>query len=322
VRRPSEGHIGRSASDLSPRAITAQKHAQSRAGPADSEAVSRIGTFVDGTDVSLGGPRDGLLCVQGEPVAAVPDPDAVSVIAARVGTAAPLPELVGILSAGRPQGIMVLSNADESHSLALALRDGRVVSVAGPEPLQSLGPWLVELHRRYGHVSRGVPSEDASEIVRALDPPRTFIIESVLEAFDRCDVGDARMLLVLGDAMWLHEEIDPDVAPDLAFLLVEHARRIDEMAGVSRALGGTRRTVTPIRRPPDRRHAQDPWVDARYVFGFCDGLNSIETLVERTMIGRYRTLSALQRLQEHGHVMAFGDACELDDQHDLLATLA
>lgn len=299
-------------------------------------------TIVECSDATLAGPGGGLLCVRGEPVATLVEPEAVSVLAAQVGSAAPLPELLGILTAARPDGIMVLGNRDESYALALALKQGRIVSAAGPEPLQSMGPWLVEMHKRYAVALRGAATPADTGMLRTLDPARGFVVEAALEALTRCDEPGARILLILGQALWLHEELPAPTSPDLPFVLMEYARRTDETPKVEEAIGGTRQVVTPVRRPSERPEsrpkaargsdwdffddpddaAQSEWLDARYVFPFCDGLTDVETLVDQTLLGRFRTMSAIQVLAERGHVALVDHDCELDAVEDLVAALA
>ena len=299
-------------------------------------------TIVECSDATLAGPGGGLLCVRGEPVATLVEPDTVSVLAAQVGSAAPLPELIGILTAARPDGIMVLGNCDESYALALAMKQGRIVSAAGPEPLQSMGPWLVEMHKRHAVALRGSATPADAQMIRTLDPARGFVVESALEALDRCDEPGARILLILGEARWLHEELEAPTSPDLPFVLMEYARRTDEMPTIEEAIGGARQLVTPLRRPAERPESrpkatrgadwdffEDPddaaeseWLDARYVFPFCDGLTDVETLVDHTLLGRFRTLSAIQVLAERGHVALVDHDCELDAVAELVAALA
>ena len=128
------------------------------------------------------------------------------------------------------------------------------------------------------------------------------------------------MVLLEGDVQWLHERLEPEDTADFGFLLMELARRSDECTALAESLGASRAVVTPISRPPvDRRAApmgkakldflDDPdpdaaaeWLDARYVFSFCNWVLDIEGVIERTLLGRFRTLAALAALRDHGQV--------------------
>ena len=106
-----------------------------------------------------------------------------------------------------------------------------------------------------------------------------------------------------------------DVAPDFGFVLMEHARRVDELPRIETALRDLGQAVVPVRAPgqhpsgrvkavsdsesdwdffddPDPA-AEAEWLDARWVFDFCDGVTSIEGLGDATMLGRFRTLAAV-----------------------------
>lgn len=297
---------------------------------------------------TLGGGGDRVLSLGAQPVAVLADPDSTGALTARVGSATDLPTLLGMLTSVRPTGVLVLSSRDGDRAVAIELDEGRVVGAVGPERLQDMGVWVLELHRRH-EAARGGPSQNDAAIVRALRPGRAFLRETVLRALEECDHVGATMVLLEGQVHWLHERLEPEDTADFGFLLMELARRTDECATLSATLGRLDALVMPTSRPPQRRSdggsrggkldfiddpdpdAASEWLDARYVFAFCDGVLDVEQIVERTLLGRFRTLAALTALAEHGHVRlvedgeredgASEDAAPSDELADLIASL-
>lgn len=292
---------------------------------------------------TLAGGGGRLLCLGGEPIATLSDPESIGAVTARVGGTTDLPTVLGMLLSMRPSGVLLLSSACGSHALAVELAEGRAVGAVGPRRLQSMGAWVVELHRRYEEACRGSSTADDSAIVRSLRPGRAFLRESVLKALADCgDVG-AVMVLLEGDLHWLHERLEPEDTADFGFLLMELARRTDEGPALERGLESSSKVVMPITRPGEhrteagRRHLNcvrepDPaslaeWLDARYVFPFCDGVLDIDGVVEQTLLGRFRTLAAVSALREHGYVRLVDECDEsdpsapTDELADLIAAL-
>jgi hypothetical protein len=296
--------------------------------------VAAVESLVGCSAAALIGPDERLLALSGEPVAALDDPDAATVLVARAGPSVTLPELVGALIAGRPSGIVVLGTADGAHAVALLLRDGRVACAVGTEPLQRMAAWVEELRRR----SR------AAGVARELDAARTYVAETVLDALRGCDHPGATLLLLQGSHRWLHETLPEDTALDFGFLLMEHARRADELPRIEAAIRDVGQAVVPVRSPGERPSSrvkpraegesdwdffEDPdpaaeteWLDARHVFDFCDGVTSVDGLADATMLGRFRTLSAVLALLERDHVALSGHGGELDELEDLILELA
>lgn len=299
--------------------------------------MSPLESVVACSPATLAGPGGRLLCLQGEPVAMIAEPEHAAALVATVGPEAPLPDLAGALISMRPSGALVVAASDGTSSLALGLHEGRVVSAVGPHNLQSMGTWVVEFHRRYGHARGGRTSGNEAALLRALEPGRTFVVESTLEALQRCDHPGASLLLLQAQTHWLHEQLPRSRAPEFGFLLMEHARRGDELPGIERALPGGGQAVVPLSRPgpspgvrpqkpkgsewdffddPDPA-AESEWLDARIVFDFCDGTTDVNGLVKRAMLGRFRTVSALVALAERDHIRLIND-----EYADLICDLA
>ena len=165
----------------------------------------------------------------------------------------------------------------------------------------------------------------------------------MLEALARCDEPGATLLMLEGEVQWLHERLELEDTQDFGFLLMELARRADETDALQQRLGRSEVLVMPVSRPPaERRTAPrlcdaemdfvdhpDPaasaeWLDARYVFPFCDGVRSLEAVVEQTLLGRFRTLAGIDALLQHGHVRlvdSSDDSAPTDEPTDELADL-
>ncbi len=271
---------------------------------------------------TLAGPSGRLLCLGPEPVAVLADPDATGAVLARVGAATTLPALLGMLTAVRPTGVLLLGSASGEHSLAVELDEGRVVGAVGSQEHQSMGSWVVELHRRYQEARGGASSASDAAVVRALRPGGAFMQEMLLEALRICDEPGGSLLLIEGAVQWLHDRLDPEDTQDIGFVLMELARREDEGAALEARMGSLAAVVAPVSKPPENRAeapkvqlaasldfedhpdpaANAEWLDARYVFAFCDGLTDVAGIAERALLGRFRTLSALSALLHHRHV--------------------
>ncbi len=298
---------------------------------------------------TLAGPAGRLLCLGAEPVAVLSDPDAIGALVAHVGSGTGLPALLGMLTSVRPTGVLLLGAPDGERSLAIELSEGRVVGAVGPQPHQSMGGWVVELHRRYEQARGAKSSIEDAAIIRALRPGRTFLQEVVLEALTVCDEPGGSLLLLEGEIQWLHERLEPGDTQDIGFVLMELARREDESAELESRVGALAAVATPVSKPPEDRSAApkvvagpgldfldhpDPaaaaeWLDARYVFAFCDGVSDVAGIVERALLGRFRTLAAIQALIAHGSIrLVDGQDASPDDLHpsdemaDLIAALS
>jgi len=291
---------------------------------------------------TLAGGGGRLLSLGAEPVAVLSEPESTGALTARVGASTDLPTLLGMLTSVRPSGVLLLSSRDGERSLAIELDEGRVVGAVGPLEYQNMGEWVVELHRRHERARGSADGTDDAAVVRALRPGRAFLREIVLQALETCDEVGATMVLLEGDVQWLHERLEPEDTADFGFLLMELARRSDEGDALAREVGPSSAVVTPLSRPPERRRAgpsansapdfvDDPdpaasaeWLDARYVFAFCNGVLDVEGIIERTLLGRFRTLGALAALLDAGHVRLVDgreESAPSDELADLIAAL-
>lgn len=302
--------------------------------------VSNLGDIIACTAAELGA-NGKLVLVDGRALAAVGDHAKITALSARVGAPGSLAELIATIIAARPSGLLVLGGPDRRGALALMLRDGAAVGVVAAGELGQCASWVLEFHRR--RVGSTLWLTEPSGV--RIDPCRTFLLEHALDAISRCDVPGASLLWMTGALCWISDELPTTAACDAGFLLLELARRSDEGPRVEAAIGDLDRVVVPTSRPgarpakPVERRApaedeeqswdffDDPdpaaeaeWLDARHVFECCDGMTSIEALVERAMIGRFRTFSAVLALLERGHVTLTELPC-LPEPSDALADL-
>ena len=303
--------------------------------------MANLADIIACSAAELGG-NGKLLLVDGRALAALGDHAKITALAARVGPGGSLAELIATIIAARPSGLLALGDVEGHGALALMLREGAVIGVLAPGELGQCASWVLEFHRRRVGNTLWITEPTGTRI----DPCRTFLLEHSLAAIARCDAAGASLLWLTGALCWIADELPMSAACDAGFLLLELARRSDEGPRIEAAIGDRGRVVVPTSRPgarpakPTERRApadddeeqswdffDDPdpaaegeWADARHVFEHCDGMTTIEELVERTMIGRFRTHSAVLALLERGHVTLTELPC-LPEPTDALAEL-
>jgi hypothetical protein len=296
--------------------------------------MSGIEPLLACSPLGLVGPTRRLLGLGERVLASIADEDALSVLVARIGAGASLAELIAIQAAARPSGIAMIAARGGERALALCLRDGTIVGAAGTGARQTLAEWTLEFRTSLC----GSVVESATQF----DPGRTYVTEAALDAMTSFDHAGAGFALVQGPLQWLDDRLE-DGAPSLDHLLLEHARRGDELPRIAAKIGATDRVIVPL-APPGERAARptqkvvladeaesgwdffddpDPaavaeWNDARRVFELCDGMTTIEGVVERSMLGRFRTLAAVLALVERSHVALMAHFTGCDDASDEL----
>jgi len=279
--------------------------------------VTSLDALLSQGPLRLGGPRKALFMLGNRPIARLAGPHAeVSALVAHVGGHHGFAELVATLMGNRPSAILAVAGAAGDAPVAVHLRHGALAGLVGPGALDQLGPWAMEFQRRHGmqwDVGKGTTN------LR-----RLFLYERLLEAFAVADRPGAWLVFVQGALTWLGDERTEE--EDLAFhhLLLEYARRKDELPRVEGKLGGAAVVPVPMSEPGDvpgeiRRNlgnsdsrwdfkrdlddaAQQEWLDARRVFRLCDGALTLHELAELSMLGRFRTFTAITALAERNHV--------------------
>lgn len=289
-----------------------------------------------------------LLTLEGRAIAALGEGGDVTTFVASIGREGSLAEVIATLIAPRPSGLLVLGDPERRGQLALMLRDGIAVAAVGVGDLAASSSWVLEFHRRRLEGALWPSDEGALRV----DASRTFLVERALDAIACCDVAGGSLLWLSGSVTWLGDELPAAAACDAGFLLLELARRTDEGPRLELAIGALDLVVVPISRPAtrparpvERRVPRDDaedswdffddldpaaeaeWTDARHVFEHCDGITTIDQLVDRAMVGRFRTIQAVLVLLERGHVTTaeaprLAERADSPDADDELAELA
>ncbi|MBX7084648.1 MAG: hypothetical protein K1X88_35920, partial [Nannocystaceae bacterium] len=274
-----------------------------------------LATLVSCTAARVG--PDDVLTLEGEAVAALAP--ACTAVVARVGRRGGLFELLATLLAGRPRGVLVLGDAERRSTTAAWLDDGAIAGARADTPLGRADAFTAAFVARHG---------DAPPPVAALEPARVFVLETVVEAFDACDHAGATLLWLEGHATWLAEAVPASARVDASAVLLEAARRRDELGSLQRSVARRPAVLVPLSPPGERPSAaptavtdddgddgawdffDDPdpaalaeWADARHVFACCDGAADLDEVVARAMLGRFRALQAIATLLRCGHVV-------------------
>lgn len=231
----------------------------------------------------------------------------------------PVVEMLAAMAATDPTGVLALESADGRRGFAFEVVGGRVTGAQGTGEFGQLERWSAGIHARFPDRfkagNKGMPLW--------VQLARTFVSTRVLEALvDSAEVG-TQMTFVRGEVQWIGTRLPTDQGVRLSHLLLDYARVSDETPKLEQRLGSTTQLVVPISHPPAEPVAEAPkedpdgwgfldeqepgddeeWKDACAVWSLCDGVMSIEELIVAAMLGRFRTLSALARLRDAGHVV-------------------
>lgn len=225
----------------------------------------------------------------------------------------PVAEVLAAMAASHPSGLLVFDGAaNDGASTAFAVESGRVVGGTGSARWGRLELWIAEVHRRF-------PERfEASHAEPWVAQGREFVRELFIEALDRSAHAGCRMVFLRGDVEWSGARLRKDDAPALEHLLLEQARRTDEMPRLLAQLDDLRRMVVPASAPGsdpaaghrDAREFEDDgdeattsaWNDVGTLWSLVDGQTSGDELVDAAMLGRYRGVKALATLLAGGHV--------------------
>ena len=230
----------------------------------------------------------------------------------------PVVEMLAAMASTDPTGVLALESADGRRGFAFEVVGGRVTGAQGTGDYGQLERWSAGIHARFPERFKG--GEDGPLWVQLA---RTFISTRLVDELTQAEEVGTQMTFVRGEVQWIGTRLPAERGVRLGHLLLEYARVRDELPKLEQRLGSTSQLVVPISHPgdqgpaatkpadpdgwgsfdePDPEHA-DAWKDARAVWTLCDGVMSIEELVDAAMIGRYRTLSAIRLLRDGGHVV-------------------
>lgn len=285
--------------------------------PGPVAPIAPLEDAVAGTRVSLGGQGRALL-MDGSPVATLQGPqEDFTVWRVHAGSADAVGEVIASFVGMRPCGVMIVDGGAGSTPYAFNLRKGRLCSAVGTGAFETLTKWILERDRRDRQRSSPVPGADDDErwLVRA----REFVEECLLDALWRSHGSGSTILLVQGEVHWLEDEIDAQRAPDLQFLLLEYARRSDELPRLLTQVGDLEHTAIPrqaLGTFPERSDAKggkdffdEPdaaamleWRDVQEVFEWCNGVATLADAINGAMVGHFRGVVALVTLVRLGAI--------------------
>lgn len=242
-----------------------------------------------------------------------PDPAAITPVCTVSARDLPVVEVLAALAAQNPTGVLIIETPEDAF--AFEVNRGRLTGARGLGPLDQLEPFVASVHRRhperFGHddaVGRDHPAW--------MRVARAFVEERVLDQLALGRLPGTRMTLIRGDVEWIGTRLPPSLGPTLAHVLLEQARRFDEMPKIDAALGDLDRVAVPLAEPGERpQHVErsgpsndwdffsdpDPaalaeWEDAVELFKLCDGELSLNEVVDTAMLGRFRGLLAMRTL--------------------------
>lgn len=231
----------------------------------------------------------------------------------------PVVEMLAAMAATDPTGVLALESADGRRGFAFEVVGGRVTGAQGTGEYGQLERWSAGIHARFP--DRFKAGDNGMPLWVQL--ARTFVSTRVLEALVDSEEVGTQMTFVRGEVQWIGTRLPTDQGVRLSHLLLDYARVSDEMPKLAQRLGSTTQLVVPISHPPAQPASEAPegdpdgwgfldeadpgddeeWKDACAVWSLCDGVMSVEELIVAAMLGRFRTLSALTRLRDAGHVV-------------------
>ena len=227
----------------------------------------------------------------------------------------PALEMLAALAGHDPTGVMVVEDAAGGSGFAFNVEHGRVTGARGPGAFHDLKLWAKELHTRFPErVTTPPPGETDAPGPEWVDLARDFVREHTLESLESTTTPGTRITLLRGDVEWQGPTLPSDVGLGLQHLLLEQARRHDELPRMLQKLGDLGQLALPMYEPgplppggkPTPTGDADGWGDAepdpanrkawdlaRSVYHLCDGQRSIAELIDYGMLGRFRTLEAV-----------------------------
>lgn len=227
----------------------------------------------------------------------------------------PAIEMLAALAGHEPSGVLLVESANGKQGFAFNLDKGRVTGGRGPGPVGDLESWSEERHARFPERTKTPPpSQCDTPDPQWAELAREFVYESALVSLERSSVPGTRIILLRGDVDWLPSTLPVESSPSLQHLLMEQARREDELPRMLDKLGDHGQLALPMYEPgplppggkPNANGDSDGWGNAepdqanrkawelaRTVFRLCDGQRSLRELAEYGMLGEFRTLEAI-----------------------------
>ncbi|MBV1857041.1 MAG: hypothetical protein KUG77_01425 [Nannocystaceae bacterium] len=227
----------------------------------------------------------------------------------------PAIEMLAALAGHEPSGVLLIESADGSMGFGFHLENGRITGARGPGAIGDLVTWSEERYARFPERTKTPPPSQSD----TPDPEwgelaREFVYESALESLKRSSAPGTRITLLRGDLTWQPPTLPFEIGPSLQHLLMEQARREDELPRMLEKLGDHGQLALPMYEPgplppggkPSANGDSDGWGNAepdhanrsawnlaRAVFRLCDGQRSLRELTEYGLLGEFRTLEAI-----------------------------
>lgn len=227
----------------------------------------------------------------------------------------PAIEMLAALAGHEPTGVLLVESANGQDGFAFHLEKGRVTGARGPGAVGDLHSWGEERYARFPErTTSPPPAESEAPDVQWSELAREFVYENALESLKKSSVPGTRITLLRGDLTWQPHTLPFEVSPSLQHLLMEQARREDELPRMLEKLGDHGQLALPMYEPgplppggkPSANGGSDGWDNAepdpanrkawdlaRTVFRLCDGQRSLRELTEHGMLGEFRTLEAV-----------------------------
>ncbi len=227
----------------------------------------------------------------------------------------PAVEMLAALAGHEPSGILLVESANGKEGCGFHLEKGRVTGACGPGELGDLVTWSETLYTRFPERTKTPPpTQSDSPDPRWSELAREFVYESALESLKQSSVPGTRITLLRGDVTWQPGTLPLEVSPSLQHLLMEQARREDELPRMLEKLGDHGQLALPMYEPgplppggkpnatggaegwgnaaPDSAN-RAAWELARTVFRLCNGQRSLRELSAYGLLGEFRTLEAI-----------------------------
>lgn len=224
-------------------------------------------------------------------------------------------EMLAALAGNDPSGVMLIEDAMGSGGSAFNVQRGRVTGARTGGELGDLKTWAKALHLRFpDRVTTPPPGDTPSPGPEWVELAKDFVRELALEALTSTVTPGSRITFLRGDISWQGPSLPKDGGLGLQHLLLEHARRQDELPRMLAKLGDLEQLALPMFEPgslppggkPTATGEADSWGDAepdaatrsswdlaRSIYALCDGQRSLADLADFSMFGRFRSLEAL-----------------------------